>query len=236
MTETSHLGLPLLAPAQAQKHVTVNEALTRLDAMVQLRLISTSLATPPSSAVEGDCYGVPMGAVNDWAGREGQLACFTNNGWDFVAPKRGWRAMVLDQGHMALFDGTAWRGGGLSLTPGGAGMAFKSVELVVPITAGPTVTTSPVIPEKSIVFGVTGIVTSAITGTLGSWSLGVAGDPQLYGNGIGLGVNAAINGPGTPSVYWADTSLELTADAGDFAGGAVLLALHYAQLSLPDWL
>lgn len=80
------------------------------------------------------------------------------------------------------------------------------------------------------------MVTSAITGTLGSWSLGVAGDPQLYGNGIGLGVNAAINGPGTPSVYWAGTSLELTADAGDFAGGAVLLALHYAQLSLPDWL
>ena len=72
MTETSHLGLPLLAPAQAQKHVTVNEALTRLDAMVQLRVISTSLATPPSSAIEGDCYGVPVGAVNDWAGRDGE--------------------------------------------------------------------------------------------------------------------------------------------------------------------
>ena len=32
MTDTSQLGLPLLEPAQAQKHVTVNEALVRLDA------------------------------------------------------------------------------------------------------------------------------------------------------------------------------------------------------------
>jgi len=236
MTETSHLNLPLLAPAQAQKHVTVNEALTRLDAMVQLRLISTSATTPPLSNVEGDCYALPTGAVNEWAGQSGKIAVFTNNGWDFVNPKRGWRAMVLDQGQMALFDGVAWRGGGLSLTPGGAGMAFKSLEASVPITAGNLITTAPLIPEKSIVFGVTGLVSAEITGTLSSWSLGVSGDPQRYGNGIGLGVNAAINGPGTPSVYWADTSLELSATGGDFAGGTVLLVLHCAELSLPDWL
>ncbi len=35
MTDTTRLGLPLLAPAQAQKHVTVNEALGRLDAVVR---------------------------------------------------------------------------------------------------------------------------------------------------------------------------------------------------------
>ena len=33
---TPHLGLPLLAAGQAQKHVTHNEALTLLDALAQL--------------------------------------------------------------------------------------------------------------------------------------------------------------------------------------------------------
>ena len=46
MADTTNLTLPLLAASQAQKHVTVNEALSRLDGMVQLRLLSISTATP----------------------------------------------------------------------------------------------------------------------------------------------------------------------------------------------
>lgn len=34
MTETPRLGLPLMAAAQAQKHVTHNEALMLVDALV----------------------------------------------------------------------------------------------------------------------------------------------------------------------------------------------------------
>ena len=36
MSETSQLKLPLLQTAQAQKHVTVNEALALLDQLVQM--------------------------------------------------------------------------------------------------------------------------------------------------------------------------------------------------------
>ena len=36
MAKTAQLDLPLVMPAQAQKHVTVNEALARLDAAAQL--------------------------------------------------------------------------------------------------------------------------------------------------------------------------------------------------------
>ena len=50
MGETANLGLPLLQPAQAQKHVTVNEALVRLDAALHLSLLSISTATPPGFA------------------------------------------------------------------------------------------------------------------------------------------------------------------------------------------
>ena len=43
---TPRLGLPLLAAAQAQKHVTHNEALTVLDVLAQIAVKSRSLTLP----------------------------------------------------------------------------------------------------------------------------------------------------------------------------------------------
>lgn len=48
MSDTSAiLGLPYLMPSQAQKHVTHNEALARLDLLVQLRVEALEAETPP---------------------------------------------------------------------------------------------------------------------------------------------------------------------------------------------
>src|SRR5690606_23097021 len=63
--------LPLLQPAQAQKHVTVNESLLRLDGLVNLVLQSAGSGQPPA-VVEGECWWVPPGAVDAWAGQEGR--------------------------------------------------------------------------------------------------------------------------------------------------------------------
>ena len=60
--ETMRLGMPLLLPAQAQKHVTVNEALMRLDGQVNLVLQSVSTTTPPETVIDGACWAVPSGA------------------------------------------------------------------------------------------------------------------------------------------------------------------------------
>lgn len=40
--KTPNLALPFILPAQAQKHVTHNEALQRLDALVQLVVVGNS--------------------------------------------------------------------------------------------------------------------------------------------------------------------------------------------------
>jgi len=48
MAETSQFNLPLLSASQAQKSVTVNEALSILDAVAQLRIVSSTTTTPPS--------------------------------------------------------------------------------------------------------------------------------------------------------------------------------------------
>ena len=234
MADTPNLTLPLLAASQAQKHVTVNEALMRLDGAVQLRLRSITLNTPPLTVLEGECFGVAAGAVNDWAGHEGEIAQFSGGGWSFFAPARGWRGFVEDSSASVLHDGTGWRAGGLSLTPGGAGVQVESLEADIPVGSGPLVSTGLMIPARSVVLGVTARVTEAMTGPLASWQLGDGSSVDRYGNGLGLALNSWANGPVSPFVIWTDSEILMTASGGIFAGGRVTLAAHFLRLTIPD--
>jgi hypothetical protein len=107
--DTDILGLPLILPAQAQKHVTHNEALVALDVIVQLSVINRDQTVPPALAVVGDRHIVPAGATLAWAGRTGQVAVMTATGWQFHLPRPGWQAHVLAEGQTAVFDGLDWK-------------------------------------------------------------------------------------------------------------------------------
>jgi Protein of unknown function (DUF2793) len=108
MPETSSLGLPLLVPEQAQKHVTHNEALTALDAVVQLAVIDRDLTAPPGSPSDGDRYIVAASATGDWAGHDGEIAAWQDGAWAFHVPKIGWRVWVEDEGALLIWTGAAW--------------------------------------------------------------------------------------------------------------------------------
>lgn len=80
MSQTSPtLSLPYIQPAQAQKHVTHNEALRILDAVTQLSVISTTLTIPPAQTAEGDRYIVADAATGVWAGQETHVAVRVGN-------------------------------------------------------------------------------------------------------------------------------------------------------------
>src|SRR5690606_37097153 len=111
---TGRHALPLLQPAQAQKHVTVNESLLRLDGLVNLVLQGTARVQSPA-VVEGECWGVGAGATGAWEGQAGRIAIGANGGWVFATPQRGQRAFLLDRGAEAVWDGQEWRGGALTL-------------------------------------------------------------------------------------------------------------------------
>ena len=106
---TPHLGLPLIAASQAQKHVTHNEALGLLDALVQLACLDKDLTAPPPSPAEGDRYLVaaasPGGA---WAGFGGQVVRYADGVWTGAVPRVGWFAYVIDEADLYVFDGSAW--------------------------------------------------------------------------------------------------------------------------------
>ncbi|MEX5729274.1 hypothetical protein Ga0609869_002627 [Rhodovulum iodosum] len=235
MSDTANLQLPLVQAAQAQKHVTVNEALLRLDALVQLRLQSVEETTPPVAPADGDAWGVPAGAVNDWEGQQGRVAIADNGGWVFVQPLAGWRAWVLDRGGPAVFDGALWVRGLTGHGVFGAGLRFETLDIEHDIVAGGAQDTGPAIPSHAMVFGVTGRVREEITGTLTSWRLGADGSDNRFGSGMGLAVGSyAIGTLSAPLTHYAPLPLTLTPEGGEFAGGKVRLAVHYCALSLPD--
>ncbi|MGO4525579.1 DUF2793 domain-containing protein [Microvirga sp. 2MCAF35] len=109
MSSTPHLALPLLAAAQAQKHVTHNEALAVLDALVQLAVKERSRTAPPASPEEGDRFLVGAGAAGVFAGQEGNIALFDLGSWRFFTPRSGWRAYVEAEDLLIVFDGDEWK-------------------------------------------------------------------------------------------------------------------------------
>jgi hypothetical protein len=235
MAKTAQLDLPLVMPAQAQKHVTVNEALARLDAVAQLRVVSSVVAAPPAAAAEGASYLVPGGATGTWSGMAGRIAVRCNGGWVFMAPRAGWRAWDENRGGHQTFDGSGWVPDAVVVSPNGAGTTWKVVEFDHPVTPGATNTTAVTIPSQAQVIGVTGRVVSALSGSgLTGWRIGVAGSDNRYGSGLGIGLNSYLVGlSGSPVSYYAPTALLLTAEGGSFGSGMVRLALHLAGLEPP---
>ena len=107
MTTTNHLSLPLVQQSQAQKEVTVNEALSKIDALLNTGAMSRSLSTPPSSANEGDVYIIGSSPTGDWAGHDLEIAYFDHI-WRFITPREGLTLWVGDEDALYSFDGTAW--------------------------------------------------------------------------------------------------------------------------------
>ncbi len=105
-----NLNLPYLAQGQAQKHVTVNESIQRLDALVQLAVASAATAAEPASPSDGAVYILPPGKTGThWGGMGNHaLAYYRDGAWEEIAPRGGWLAFVTDIGQALYFNGAAW--------------------------------------------------------------------------------------------------------------------------------
>ena len=110
---TPRLTLPFIQPGQAQKEMFHNEALARLDLIVQAAAEAIGETVPPTGPVEGQAWIVGAGATGEWAGADNQLAGWSNNGWRFVMPRAGMCVWLGQTTGFAVYDGAEWRVGDL---------------------------------------------------------------------------------------------------------------------------
>lgn len=112
MTETTKLQLPQIGANQDQKHVTHNEGLKVLDAIVQLSVLDKDLTAAPGSPAAGDRYIVAASATGDWVGEDGNVAAWQDGVWVFYEPEAGWIAWVEDEQKIYAKGATDWVVGG----------------------------------------------------------------------------------------------------------------------------
>ena len=105
--QSANLSLPYIQPSQAQKHVTHNEALRVLDAVVQLTVNSADETAPPA-ATDGQRWIVAASATGAWAGQDQKIAVYDDNAWAFFEASEGWLAYDRNSSALLVFDGAVW--------------------------------------------------------------------------------------------------------------------------------
>ncbi|MEQ1887557.1 MAG: DUF2793 domain-containing protein [Alphaproteobacteria bacterium] len=236
MANSANLALAYLEAAQSQKHVTVNEALSGLDTLVQLSVLDRDLAAPPASPVEGDRYLVAGSPTGAWAGQAGKIAAWQAGAWIFRTPRNGWQAWVADEAAPVFYDGGAWthtlkaRESDVAKAPLGARTLFRILEESHTLALAATSDTAIQIPDRAIVFGVTVRVQTAITGAT-SYNCGIVGDLSKYGGTLGIAAGGSNIGVTGPTAFYANTPIRFSATGGNFSGGVIRVAIHYLTLA-----
>ncbi|MGA0561216.1 DUF2793 domain-containing protein [Ancylobacter sp. VNQ12] len=229
MSETTPLlALPLIASAQAQKHVTHNEALARLDALAQLAVQDRHRTLPPGAPMAGDRHLVAAGASGDWAGQDGRIALY-EDGWTFLSPRAGWRVFVADERATLVHTGAGWSDL-LAGTQSGGAVTLRALEEEL-VLAGASVASTILIPDRAICLGVASRTVTAVTGA-SAYEVGIAGETAKFGGLLSVAAGAANIGVIGPQAFYADTPLRVTALGGAFTGGRVRLALFLLAFSI----
>lgn len=205
--ETTRFKLPLLSASQAQKHVTVNEALTLLDLLVGIiPVTSRVLTTPAGGEADGTVMILGGAGTGLWSGfAANDLALRIDGSWRRVLPNTAMIASVAaEAGKLVYFTGVAWAAVGSSLAAG---------QLAFPAAQNP----------------------SADPNTLDDYEEGVW-TPGLTFGGAAVGLTYGANNGGRYTklgrLVTATFLLQLSAK-GSSTGSAVLTGLPFASMVSP---
>lgn len=88
---TTRFVLPLLAAGQADKELTHNEALTRIDMLLHPVVQAVGLSVPPTTPGVGQCWVVGANPTGAWAGQANRLAGWSEGGMALRRPAGGSR-------------------------------------------------------------------------------------------------------------------------------------------------
>lgn len=245
MADTNRLGLPFLAAAQAQKHVTVNDALRMLDGIVQATIFDTR-PNPPAGQPAGRCFIVASGGTAEWTGWDGDIAMWADGTWYRIIAAEGFRVWDSSADELLVHTGGAWVSLAVAMGylaqaasvdiakgSGGGAVGMQVIEQTLSGLSGASVDSSVTIPNRAICLGVSTRTTVAVTGAT-SYDCGIAGEPSKFGGSLGAAQGSTNKGVIGPQAFYANTPIRLTANGADFTGGTVKIAIHLLTVGLPS--
>jgi Protein of unknown function (DUF2793) len=108
---TYRFALPNLYAAQAQKEVTHNEALLRIDGLLHCA-VQSSLQTPPLvNAIDaGKMWLIDDVPSGEWAGRGKMIAYWTGTAWRYFSPQEGMEIWHGGNNSLLRYTDGIWRG------------------------------------------------------------------------------------------------------------------------------
>lgn len=149
-------------------------------------------------------------------------------------------------GHIALqSDGTSkWtivsQSNLQSRSKSGAAIEFGVVEEIITCSGASSVSTIQ-IPNRAIVFAVSALVVTAITGAASynidattNSSGGTGSSSGQFGANLGIAGASTNSGVIGPTAWYAASTIKLTAQGGSFAGGQVRVAIQYMLCGTPQ--
>lgn len=132
------------------------------------------------------------------------------------------RKATVDQ-VVARADSRTLRDLVVSATGAKIGIEIREEELTL---TGASVTSTIVMPNRSICLGVGSRTTLAITGAP-SYGVGISGDTTKFGGSLGVSLGSSNAGIIGPSVLYADTPIIITPTSGTFSAGKVRISAWF---------
>lgn len=101
---------------------------------------------------------------------------------------------------------------------------------------GASVTVTDMIPENSLLLGVTAFVIDDLTGSLTSFEIGIGGDTDRFGSGIAIAAGTSNIGIVSPYVVSSPESVILTAAGGSGTGNTdkIRVVAFFIQFDTPS--
>lgn len=228
MKQTDKLGLPYIITSQAQKEVTHNEALNRLDIFIT-PIVKDIVNSPPSNPQEGELVIIGKQPSGGFTNHMHALAQYKGGGWLFYAPFKWMDAVVESIESKMVYDGTGWVPFGLIMKDTGEYLRVEHWQEDISLS-GKEVSSTLLLPDRSSVMAINVRVLDEIQGST-SFKVGVSGDLARYGNEIGVAKDSTNVGMSYhPITYYQDTAVMLTAVGGDFSGGVVRVTAQYFKI------
>jgi hypothetical protein len=130
---TPRHSLPELFVGQAQKEITHNEALARIDALLHPEIQAVLTAPPPIllEADNGKCWIIADSANGVWAGKVGQIARWSAGSWRYMVPVDGMSVWHVTGNNRLFYIGGNWIEPTVIATPAGGTIVDVEVRAAV---------------------------------------------------------------------------------------------------------